>query len=140
MIPDHLDLHRLCSVSADADGSTSPFVGQPTIPNLDYLVQASTPVLGASIERQTYYILWGHDENFSEWSSGRVITATAAVNVRPTDHLRLNLSYTHQQVNRRADGLRRCRRFSSSSRALADWSNASWLRAFPGAHRLRNTR
>ena len=84
------------------DGSTTPFVGQPTIPNVDYLLQGSTPLLRRF--DATVFVIWGHDENFAEWSAGNIVTATAAVNLRPTDHLRVNLSYSHQQVNRRTDG------------------------------------
>ncbi len=84
------------------DGSITPFVGQPTIPNVDYVLSGSTPVLRRF--DANFFVIWGHDENFDEWSAGNIITATAAANFRPTDQLRVNLSYSHQQVNRRSDG------------------------------------
>ena len=49
-------------------------------------------------------MLPGHDENFNEWASGRLLWAQATVNFRPTDRMRLGFTYLRQQVNRRTDG------------------------------------
>jgi hypothetical protein len=81
---------------------TVPFVGQPTIPNLEYIVQVSTPQwrhFSAS-----GFFLQGHDENFFEWASGDLLLANLGASFRPTDRIRADLSYNWQQVNRRTDG------------------------------------
>ena len=81
---------------------TIPFVGQPTIPNGEYIVQVGTPQwkhFSAS-----GFFLQGHDENFFEWASGDLLLLSAEVSYRPTERLRNSLSYFWQQVNRRTDG------------------------------------
>jgi hypothetical protein len=50
------------------------------------------------------FILWGNDENFYEWSPGRIIIANGGLAWRPTDKLRLDGTYALQQVRRRSDG------------------------------------
>ncbi len=81
---------------------TIPFVGQPTIPNGEYIIQIGTP------QWQHFsgsgFFLQGHDENFFEWASGDLLLLSAEVSYRPTDRLRNSLSYFWQQVNRRTDG------------------------------------
>ena len=49
------------------------------------------------------FVLSGHDENFLEWASARVILSTIDLLWRPTDRIRSELIYDHQQVNRRTD-------------------------------------
>ncbi len=46
---------------------TIPFTGQPTIPNLDYVLSLDTPEF--SHFSGNIFFLWGHDENFYEWAS-----------------------------------------------------------------------
>jgi hypothetical protein len=50
------------------------------------------------------FILWGNDENFFEWSPGRIIISNLGVTWRPTDKLRLDGTYALQQVRRVSDG------------------------------------
>ncbi|HET8650405.1 MAG TPA: DUF5916 domain-containing protein, partial [Gemmatimonadales bacterium] len=79
-----------------------PFVGQSEIDNNEGYVRIVTPAytgFDANI-----FALYGNDENFSEWSSGRLLNIAASINARPTDQLRLSFTYNHQQVNRRTDG------------------------------------
>ena len=51
-----------------------------------------------------FFFLWGHDENFYEWASGRILWITAGLDWRPTDKLRVSGNYQLNQVNRRTDG------------------------------------
>jgi hypothetical protein len=81
---------------------TVPFVGQPTIPNGEYIIQIGTPqwkhFSGGG------FFLQGHDENFFEWASADLLLLSVQVSYRPTDRFRNSLSYYWQQVNRRTDG------------------------------------
>lgn len=81
---------------------TIQFVGQPTIPNLEYIVQFATPQWRHFSANG--FFLQGHDENFFEWASGDLLLANLAASFRPTDRIRAELSYNWQQVNRRTDG------------------------------------
>ncbi|MES2125127.1 MAG: DUF5916 domain-containing protein [Gemmatimonadota bacterium] len=85
------------------DGNFIPFGDQARIPNRDYLVQGNTP--SWKTFQMNAFFLWGHDENFYEWSSAPIIFATLGATYQPTEQLRVGLSYNHQQVNRR-DGSR----------------------------------
>src|SRR5437667_3224232 len=81
---------------------TVAFTGQPHIPNLDLGANIATPRFqNLSLAA---FVLIGHDENFLEWASGRVILSTIDMLWRPTDRIRTELIYDHQQVNRRTDG------------------------------------
>ncbi|MEP6589972.1 MAG: DUF5916 domain-containing protein [Gemmatimonadota bacterium] len=86
------------------DGSVIPFPEQPRIPNRDYLVQGNSPAL--KYIQFNGFLLWGKDENFSEWASADIIFLNAGMTIRPSEQLRVNLSYNHQSVNRRSDGSR----------------------------------
>jgi hypothetical protein len=81
---------------------TVPFVGQPTIPNGEYIVQINTPqwkhFSGGG------FFLQGHDENFFEWASADLLLLSVDVSYRPTERIRNSISYFWQQVNRRTDG------------------------------------
>jgi uncharacterized protein DUF5916 len=81
---------------------TVAFVGRPRIPNRDYVLSFETPEfehLSANA-----FILWGNDENFFEWSPGRIIISNLGMTWRPTDKLRLDGTYALQQVRRVSDG------------------------------------
>ena len=87
---------------AGAGVDTVPFTGQPHIPNLDLGANIATPRFqNFSL---TAFVLSGHDENFLEWASARIILSTIDLVWRPTGHVRTELIYDHQQVNRRTDG------------------------------------
>ncbi len=81
---------------------TVPFTGQPRIPNFEGIVQVSTPQF--SQFDASFFALYGHDENFFEWASSKLVLLNANVDWRPTDKLRLALSYNWQLVLRRTDG------------------------------------
>ncbi len=83
---------------------TIPFTGPrtPDIPNLDLVASISTPEF--SHFSANAFSLYGHDENFFEWSSGELFILNGGASWRPNDQIRLEFSYQHQQVNRRTDG------------------------------------
>jgi len=79
-----------------------PFVGTPTLPNLDYVVSFTTPQrYGLSAEGMT---IWGKDENFFEWASADILFASLTVQWRPTEKLRVDGVYRLQSYQRRTDG------------------------------------
>ncbi len=81
---------------------TVAFTGRPRIPNKDYVLTLDTPEFAQF--SSGLFFLWGHDENFFEWASGRILWITATVAWRPTDKLRFSGDYQLNQVNRRTDG------------------------------------
>jgi len=81
---------------------TIPFTGQARIDNLDYGVNLQTPRFQSF--SLSAYLLMGHDENFYEWASGRIIVGTLDLSWRPTEQLRTELIYDHQQIIRRDGG------------------------------------
>ncbi len=81
---------------------TVGFVGRPRIPNRDYVLSFQSPAFKHFSANG--FILWGNDENFFEWSPGRIIIANGGFAWRPTDKLRLDATYALQQVRRRSDG------------------------------------
>ncbi len=90
-------------VPAGAGGvDTIPFVGRERIPNLDWVLNFSTPQV-AGFQASGFY-LWGHDENFFEWASANLIFAQGNLLFRPTERIRLTGSYIFQRVGRRSDG------------------------------------
>ena len=81
---------------------TVAFVGRPRIPNRDYVLSFETPEFKHFSGNA--FILWGNDENFFEWSPGRIIISNVGLTWRPTDKLRLDGTYALQQVRRLSDG------------------------------------
>ena len=81
---------------------TIPFTGTPRLPNLDFAASLATPNFQSF--SLTASLLDGRDENFLEWASGHVIIGSLDVTWRPTDRLRTELLYQHQEVRRRDDG------------------------------------
>jgi hypothetical protein len=88
----------------DGAGGTSfvPFTGQPTINNGDFYANVNTPTFRSF--NASLFVLYGFDENFPEWQSGELLIIQSAVSVRPSDKLRLDFTYNHQEVDRRTDG------------------------------------
>jgi len=79
-----------------------PFTGTPHIHNDDYVVTLDTPQF-SRFSASIFYI-WGHDENFFEWSPASIVFATYAVDWRPNGKLRINTQYQLQSYERRSDG------------------------------------
>ena len=81
---------------------TVPFTGTPRIPNIDWLVTATTPNW-QHMSANVFY-LWGRDENFFEWASADIRWLTVGVDWRPTTQLRVNHSFQMNTYRRRTDG------------------------------------
>lgn len=81
-----------------------PFTGVPHIRNDDYVATLNTPQF-AKFSGSVFY-LWGHDENFYEWSPATIVFATYAVNWRPNDKIRISPQFQLQSYDRRTDGTR----------------------------------
>jgi hypothetical protein len=79
-----------------------PFVGTPSLPNLDFVLDLETPQF--SRFSGTAQVLWGKDENFFEWSSADILYLTFTADWRPTEKLRVSAQYQHQQFDRKSDG------------------------------------
>jgi hypothetical protein len=92
-----------------APGDTLAFVGTDRLPNLDYVLSVGTPRFQQF--NADLFALYGRDENFFEWASANILFITLNAAWRPTEQLRFELIYNHQQYNRRTDnsivGLRR---------------------------------
>jgi hypothetical protein len=84
-----------------SDTTYTPFVGTPTIPNTDYVMQLSTPLF-SNIDFTILQLL-GRDENFFEWSSADISITEATMNWRPTQQLRFQFMYNAQVYWRHSD-------------------------------------
>jgi len=81
---------------------TIPFVGVGRIPNRDYVATLTTPQW-SRFNASVLYV-GGQDENFFEWAQANINYLSLAMNVRPTDHLRVAGGLTYQDYWRRSDG------------------------------------
>ncbi len=81
---------------------TVPFVGVGRIPNRDYVATVSTPQW-SRFDASLVYV-GGQDENFFEWAQANINYVSLALNVRPSDQLRLNGTLNYQDYWRRTDG------------------------------------
>jgi hypothetical protein len=92
-----------------------PFVGEPRLPNLDYVFSATTPQR-AGVEFDAL-VLWGKDENFYEWSSAGIVFLNVGAAWKPTEKLRVDGRYQLQSFRRRSDdsivGIRRIPRLKA---------------------------
>jgi hypothetical protein len=79
-----------------------PFTGVPHIRNDDYVVTLNTPQF--SRFSGSVFFIWGHDENFFEWSPANIVFATYAIGWRPSEKLRIDTQYQLQSYDRRSDG------------------------------------
>jgi hypothetical protein len=86
----------------DGGADTVAFVGRPRIPNRDYVLSVETPEYKHFSARA--FTLWGNDENFFEWSPGRILFVDLGLTWRPTGKFRLDGTYALQQVRRGSDG------------------------------------
>ncbi len=88
------------------DGTVTPFTGGgATLPNNDVVFSVSTPSL-KHFDFNFFTLAGLYDENYNEWSSGRLFTSSLGMNLRPNDRLRFNLSYNDSRVYRPSDGTR----------------------------------
>jgi hypothetical protein len=81
---------------------TVPFTGTPRLPNFDYGVNLQTP----RFQRvsASAFLLLGRDENFYEWATARIVIGTLDLEWRPSEQVRVNLRYDHQQYLRPSGG------------------------------------
>jgi hypothetical protein len=87
------------------DGTVTPFTGgNARLHNDDYVVTGSTPTWKTF--DLNFLALAGPDENYSEWATGNIGVVIAGMDIRPTDHLRFNVTYNDSRVYRPSDGSR----------------------------------
>jgi hypothetical protein len=88
--------------TTDAGVDTIPYTGTDRLSNLDVVVNVSTPRF------QTFsldlFFVGGRDENFFEWAPAWIAIGTLDVTWRPSEQLRVNALYNHQQYLRPSDG------------------------------------
>jgi hypothetical protein len=81
---------------------TLPFTGgNQRFANYDYTINVGTPEFSRFSGDFSY--VGGIDENFFEWSRAWIHIGSATVNWRPTDRLRVEGRYQHQQYVRNSD-------------------------------------
>jgi hypothetical protein len=95
------ELYADYALAGDAPGELLPFVGTPSLGNLDYVLSLDTPEFKRF--SGSFSLLWGKDENFFEWASADIVYLTAVTNWRPTGKLRIDAEYRLQQFKRRTD-------------------------------------
>ncbi len=72
--------------------------GDPRLHNVDIYLRFNTPTW-SRFSADVFYV-GGKDENFDEWQSGLIHFLTVNVQWRPTDLLRVDAQYQHQEFNR----------------------------------------
>ena len=93
--------YRLLKPTA-AGFDTIPFTGVGRLDNVDWVFSAGTPQF-KRFSGDVLFII-GQDENFYEWSSANIVTATVNASWRPVDKLRVDAQYQHLEYNRKTDG------------------------------------
>ena len=78
------------------------FTGAGRLDNLDWVLSAGTPQFKRFSGDVSF--IFGQDENFYEWTSADIVTATVNLSWRPIDKLRVDGQYQHLEYNRKADG------------------------------------
>src|SRR5581483_5085315 len=86
---------------APHDTTFTHYVGGRAITNTDHNLLIVTPTF-AKFDLSVFN-LYGHDENYFEWSSANIWFTTIALNYRPTDRLRAQLMYNAQVYWRHDD-------------------------------------
>jgi hypothetical protein len=80
---------------------TIPHIGTDRLYNLDLVMSVATPQFqnfSGSLR-----VIAGRDENFFEWAPANVFFVTLDTDWRPSDKIRINLLYNHQQYIRPSD-------------------------------------
>ena len=80
---------------------TVSYVGTNRLSNFSYWVSLNTPRFDTF--SGSLFLLYGRDDNFQEWAPADILFITASANWNPTDQLRVNLRYNHQQFIRTSD-------------------------------------
>ncbi len=85
------------------NGAPTPFTGGgQRLPNSDYVLQFNTPAW-KHFDFSGFTLIGLNDENYAEWSSGRLFTTNLGMNIRPSDQLRLGFSINENRVYRATD-------------------------------------
>jgi hypothetical protein len=94
---------------------TTGYTGTPMLPNLDWVMSITSP----EFKRFSFnfFGIIGRDENFPEWSSAGVRILQGALNLRPTDQLRIAATINDDTFNRVSDRTQVQRRFTRRVRA-----------------------
>lgn len=100
------DLYRDYYLFVPRNGGvdTVAYTGTPNLPNLDWVFSLATPEF-RKFSFNTFAVI-GQDENFQEWSSARISSVQATLNVRPTPQIRLTGTLTNDTYDRKTDGTR----------------------------------
>ncbi|MDA1028513.1 MAG: DUF5916 domain-containing protein [Bacteroidetes bacterium] len=80
---------------------TTAYIGEDRLTNLGFWTNLTTPQL--SNFSGNLQLVGGRDDNFSEWSSSNILFITLGLNYTPTEQIRINFSYNHQQYDRASD-------------------------------------
>lgn len=80
---------------------TTAFVGVDRLINLGFWSTLSTPRFNNF--SANLFLVGGRDDNFFEWASADIYFVTLTLNYNPSDQLRFNLLYNHQQYVRASD-------------------------------------
>jgi len=96
--------YRLLIPRSGGGVDTSRYAGTPRLPNVDWVMSMSTP----EFRRFSFngVAILGRDENFPEWSSARIGNMSGTLNLRPTEQLRLGLTFNQDEFRRWSDGTR----------------------------------
>lgn len=80
---------------------TVAFVGTPRLYNFDFAVNFQTP----RYQRFSAdgFVIVGRDDNFYEWAPANIVIGTLTLDWRPSERLRVNVLYNHQQYIRPSD-------------------------------------
>lgn len=112
------ELYRDYAIEQEQPGGgldTIPFVGTNRLFNLDFVATVGTPRFQNF--SASAFVIYGRDDNFFEWASADVFFTTLSLDWRPTQQLRLDLLYNHQQYIRPDDrstvGIRRIPRLKA---------------------------
>jgi len=81
---------------------TIPFQPVPSIDNVDYFLEGSTPAFN-HFSASVFTIL-GRDVNFYEWQPANIVYVEGDLQLRPTDQLRVDFAYVQNQYTRTSDG------------------------------------
>ena len=96
--------YAILQPSEGGEIDTLTYSGTDILPNLDWVASVSTPEF-KHFSLNSFLIL-GKDENFPEWSSAHVMIWQGAINVRPTEQLRLAATWNREVFDRASDGSR----------------------------------
>jgi hypothetical protein len=110
---------------------TTGYVGTPTLPNLDWVLSVGTP----EFKRFSFnaVAILGRDENFPEWTSAVIGSVSGTLNLRPTEQLRLGLTFNQDEFKRWSD------RSRVQLRNANDCAPSTSTRTSPSCASLPNT-